>query len=110
VPELELVAGQAPAALAGLATPDTIFIGGGLTVDGLVEQCWQALRPGGRLVANGVTLQTESALLAWRERIGGELTRVSVAQAEPLGRFDSWRTAQPITLLSVEKPLADTDH
>lgn len=109
VPELELIAGQAPVALAGLATPDAIFIGGGLTVDDLVEQCWQALRPGGRLVANAVTLQTESALVAWRERIGGELTRVSVAQAEPLGRFDGWRTARPITLLSVEKPLADTE-
>ncbi|MBK1620844.1 cobalamin biosynthesis bifunctional protein CbiET [Lamprobacter modestohalophilus] len=110
VPELELVAGQAPAVLAELATPDAIFIGGGLTVDGVVEHCWQALRPGGRLVANAVTLQTESALVAWRGRIGGELTRVSVAQAEPLGRFDGWRTARPITLLSAEKPLADTDR
>ncbi len=104
VSELELVTGRAPEALVGLATPEAIFIGGGLTVDGLVEHCWQALKPGGRLVANAVTLQTEAALVAWRERIGGELTRVSVAQAEPLGRFDGWRTARPITLLSVEKP------
>ncbi|MBK5941740.1 precorrin-6y C5,15-methyltransferase (decarboxylating) subunit CbiE [Halochromatium roseum] len=110
VPGLELVTGRAPEALVGLATPDAIFIGGGLTIEGVVEQCWQALRPGGRLVANAVTLQTEAALVAWRERIGGELTRVSVAQAEPLGRFDGWRTARPITLLSVEKPLADTNR
>ncbi|MFP4063245.1 MAG: precorrin-6y C5,15-methyltransferase (decarboxylating) subunit CbiE [Halochromatium sp.] len=105
VPDLQLVAGRAPDALAGLATPEAIFVGGGLTVEGLVEHCWQALRPGGRLVANAVTLQTESALVAWRERLGGELTRVSVAEAEPLGRFDGWRTARPITLLSVEKPI-----
>jgi len=109
VPGLELVVGRAPAALAGLATPDAIFIGGGLTTDGVVEQCWQALRPGGRLVANAVTLQTEAALLAWRARIGGELTRVTVAQAEPLGRFDGWRPARPITLMSVEKPVAETE-
>lgn len=105
VPELALVAGRAPEALAGLRTPDAIFIGGGLSIAEVVEQCWQALRPGGRLVANAVTLQTESALVTWRERLGGELTRVSVAQAEPLGRFDGWQTARPITLLSVEKPL-----
>ncbi len=106
VPGLELVASRAPQALAGLDAPEAIFIGGGLTVEGVVEHCWQALKPGGRLVANAVTLQTESALVAWRARIGGELTRVSVAQAEPLGRFDGWRTARPITLLSVDKPLA----
>ncbi|MBK5930420.1 precorrin-6y C5,15-methyltransferase (decarboxylating) subunit CbiE [Halochromatium salexigens] len=106
VPGLELVAGRAPQALAGLDAPEAIFIGGGLTVEGIVEHCWQALKPGGRLVANAVTLQTEAALVGWRERLGGELTRVSVAQAEPLGRFDGWRTARPITLLSVDKPLA----
>lgn len=105
VPELRIVAGKAPAALIGLPAPDAIFIGGGLTTEGLSEQCWQALRPGGRLVANAVTLQSEAALVALRERIGGELTRISVAQAVPLGGFDGWRTAMPITLLTAEKPL-----
>lgn len=104
VPSLQLVAGRAPEALAGLAAPDAIFIGGGVTIPGVLEQCWASLKPGGRLVANAVTLQSEAALVAWREQVGGELTRISVAQAQPLGGFDTWRSALPITLLAVRKP------
>lgn len=104
VPALRLVAGRAPEALAGLPEPDAIFIGGGVTVPGVMEQCWASLKPGGRLLANAVTLQSEALLMTWRERIGGELTRISVAHAQPLGGFDTWRGALPITLLQVEKP------
>jgi len=104
VPGLQLVAGHAPAALAGLAAPDAVFIGGGVTVPGMLEQCWAALKPGGRLVANAVTLQSEAALVAWRERVGGELVRLAVSQAQPLGGFDTWRSALPITLLEARKP------
>ncbi len=104
VPALQLVAGHAPEALAGLAAPDAIFIGGGVTVPGVLEHCWASLKSGGRLVANAVTLQSEAALVAWREQVGGELTRISVAQAQPLGGFDTWRSALPITVLDVRKP------
>lgn len=104
VPGLQLVAGRAPEALDGLATPDAIFIGGGVTVPGVLNRCWQALKPGGRLVANAVTLQSEAALIAFRGEHGGELTRIEVAQARPLGGFDTWRGALPITLLQVGKP------
>ncbi|RQQ53534.1 precorrin-6y C5,15-methyltransferase (decarboxylating) subunit CbiE [Burkholderia stagnalis] len=104
VPGLQLVAGRAPDALAGLAAPDAIFIGGGATVPGVLDACWSALKPGGRLVANAVTLQGEIALAAWREHHGGTLTRVSLAQAEPLGRFDTWRQALPVTLYDTRKP------
>ena len=104
VPGLQLVAGYAPEALAGLPAPDAIFIGGGVTVPGVLEQCWQALKPGGRLVANAVTLQSEAVLVAFRAQHGGELTRIAVAQAQPLGDFDTWRSALPITLLQVHKP------
>lgn len=104
VPGLQLVAGRAPDALAGLAAPDAIFIGGGATVPGVLDACWSALKPGGRLVANAVTLQGEMALAAWRDRHGGTLTRVSLAQAEPLGRFDTWRQALPVTLYDTRKP------
>jgi precorrin-6Y C5,15-methyltransferase (decarboxylating) len=106
VPDIDIVAGRAPDALVGLPAPDAIFIGGGLTTAGVAERCWQALRPGGRLVANAVTLQSEAALVALRERIGGTLTRVQVAEAAPLGRFDGWRQAMPVTVLSADKPWA----
>ncbi|NWE76625.1 precorrin-6y C5,15-methyltransferase (decarboxylating) subunit CbiE [Pseudomonas yamanorum] len=105
VPGLQLIRGTAPHALAGLEAPDAIFIGGGVTRDGMLDTCWQHLRPGGRLVANAVTLQSEMTLMAWREQHGGELTRIHVAQAQPLGDFDTWRQALPITLLEVTKPL-----
>jgi precorrin-6Y C5,15-methyltransferase (decarboxylating) len=105
VPGLHLVRGTAPDALHGLPTPDAIFIGGGVTRDGVLDSCWQQLRPGGRLVANAVTLQSEMTLMNWRAEHGGELTRIHVAQAQPLGEFDTWRQALPITLLEVIKPL-----
>ncbi|CCG40517.1 bifunctional cobalt-precorrin-7 (C(5))-methyltransferase/cobalt-precorrin-6B (C(15))-methyltransferase [Magnetospirillum molischianum] len=104
VPGMVVVAGRAPEALAGLEPPDAVFIGGGLTVEGVVETCWSALKPGGRLVANAVTVQTEAAVVSWRERFGGSLTRLSVAQAGALGRFDTWRTALPVTIWVATKP------
>ncbi|MFJ4345771.1 precorrin-6y C5,15-methyltransferase (decarboxylating) subunit CbiE [Pseudomonas sp. NPDC089401] len=105
VPGLQLVCGKAPEALAGLERPDAIFIGGGVTRAGVLALCWERLRPGGRLVANAVTLQSELVLAHFREQHGGELTRLHVAQAQPLGAFDTWRQALPITLLDVVKPL-----
>jgi precorrin-6Y C5,15-methyltransferase (decarboxylating) len=104
VPGLQLIRGNAPQALAGLERPDAIFIGGGVTREGVLDTCWAQLKPGGRLIANAVTLQSEMTLMAWRERHGGELTRIHIAQAQPLGEFDTWRQALPITLLDVTKP------
>ncbi|SED32631.1 MULTISPECIES: precorrin-6y C5,15-methyltransferase (decarboxylating) subunit CbiE [Pseudomonas] len=104
VPGLQLIRGKAPQALAGLERPDAIFIGGGVTREGVLDTCWAQLKPGGRLIANAVTLQSEMALMAWREQHGGELTRIHIAQAQPLGDFDTWRQALPITLLDVVKP------
>jgi precorrin-6Y C5,15-methyltransferase (decarboxylating) len=103
VPGLRLVEGGAPDALVGLPAPDAIFIGGGVTVPGVLEACWSSLREGGRLVANVVTLQGEAALVDWRARHGGTLTRVAMSAAQPLGGFDTWRPALPITLLDVTK-------
>lgn len=104
VPGLQLVAGHAPEALEGLEAPDAIFIGGGVTIPGMLETCWANLKSGGRLLANAVTLQSEAALVSWRERHGGELVRLQVSQAQALGSFDTWRAALPITLLALRKP------
>ena len=105
VPGLQLVRGRAPDALQGLEAPDAVFIGGGVTRAGVFETCWAALKPGGRLIANAVTLQSEATLMHWRAQYGGDLTRLHIAQAQPLGEFDTWRQALPITLLDVSKPL-----
>ncbi|MBK5970692.1 MULTISPECIES: precorrin-6y C5,15-methyltransferase (decarboxylating) subunit CbiE [Thiorhodovibrio] len=103
VPELDLIEGRAPDTLTGLAAPDAIFIGGGLTRPGVVDRCWEALKPGGRLVATAVTLESELVLARLRQDHGGELIRVALAQAAPLGGFQSWEPARPLTLLCVSK-------
>ncbi|GHF29012.1 precorrin-6Y C(5,15)-methyltransferase [decarboxylating] [Streptomyces mashuensis] len=103
VPGLRVVTGAAPAALAGLPAPDAVFVGGGLTVPGLLPACWEALPPGGRLVANTVTLESEALLADWYRRHGGELTRLAVAHAVPVGGFTGWRQAMPVTQWSVVK-------
>ncbi len=97
VPELNLVAGEAPAALGDLPAPDAVFIGGGLSVDGLVETCLKALRPGGRLVANAVTVEGEARLFALHGKHGGQLARIAVSRAEPVGAFQGWRALMPVT-------------
>jgi precorrin-6Y C5,15-methyltransferase (decarboxylating) len=107
VPALRVVTGEAPAALAGLPVPDAVFVGGGLTVPGLLEACWDALAPGGRLVANTVTLESEALLAGWYGRVGGELVRLAVAHAVPVGGFTGWRQAMPVTQWSVTKPAGD---
>ncbi|WP_211358270.1 precorrin-6y C5,15-methyltransferase (decarboxylating) subunit CbiE [Amycolatopsis cihanbeyliensis] len=104
VPDLRVVTGAAPAALAGLAAPDAVFLGGGLGVPGLLDACWAGLRPGGRLVANGVTLQAEQALAAAYAEHGGELVRISIEQAAPLGGLTGWTPARAVTQWSVGKP------
>jgi precorrin-6Y C5,15-methyltransferase (decarboxylating) len=104
VPGLQLIAGKAPDALQGLPAPDAIFIGGGVTAHGVLDACWRALKPGGRLIANAVTLEGEAALVAWRAQYGGTLTRIALAEAQALGGFETWRSALPITLLDTRKP------
>ena len=83
--------------------PDAVFIGGGLTVPGLLEACWAALAPGGRLVANTVTLESEALLAERYRRHGGELVRLAVAHAVPVGGFTGWRQAMPVTQWSVRR-------
>ncbi|MER5551366.1 precorrin-6y C5,15-methyltransferase (decarboxylating) subunit CbiE [Streptomyces sp. NPDC002793] len=104
VPGLRVVTGRAPDALAGLPVPDAVFIGGGLTAPGLLDTCWEALPPGGRLVANTVTLESEALLAEWYRRLGGDLVRLAVAHAVPVGGFTGWRQAMPVTQWSVQKP------
>jgi precorrin-6Y C5,15-methyltransferase (decarboxylating) len=96
-PHLQIVAGQAPAALADLPSPDTIFIGGGVTRPDLLTTCWNALRPGGRLVANAVTVESELKLFQAQQQWGGSLTRIAVQRASPIGSFLGWKAFSPIT-------------
>jgi len=104
VPGLEVVEGAAPDALSGLATPDAIFIGGGASDTGVLDAATRALRPGGRLVVNAVTLETEAVLLARHAAFGGELIRIAVSRAGAVGTMTAWRPALPVTQWIWTKP------
>lgn len=104
VPGLHVVTGEAPHAFDGIPRPDAVFIGGGVTSDGLVAACWDALARGGRLVANAVTVDGEAALAGWHRRLGGELLRIAIARAEPIGTMLCWRPLLPVTQWAVVKP------
>jgi precorrin-6Y C5,15-methyltransferase (decarboxylating) len=104
VPSLEVVEGRAPDAFAGLATPDAVFVGGGASEGGVIDAAIAALRSGGRLVVNAVTLETEAELLARHAALGGTLTRIEVSRAEPVGGKTGWRSAMPVTQWAWVKP------
>ncbi len=99
---VEIVIGDAAEKLVGLASPDAVFIGGGVT-DGVLDGCWEALRPGGRIVAHSVTLDTEALLIERYRPHGGSLTRLLIENAEPLGRFLSWTPARAVTQWACRK-------
>jgi precorrin-6Y C5,15-methyltransferase (decarboxylating) len=104
VPGLDIIEGAAPAALSGLATPDAVFIGGGASDAGTLDAAARALRPGGRLVVNAVTLETEALLLARHAALGGELIRIALSRAAPVGEKTGWRAAMPVTQWLWTKP------
>ena len=104
VPRLGMIEGQATDVLAGLDPPDAVFIGGGASTPGLIGLCWDALPSRGRLVANVVTLEGEIALSEFRADHGGDLTRISVSRAEPVGPFTGWKPMMAVTQLIAVKP------
>ncbi len=97
VPGLEIVEDDAPAALSSLSAPDAIFVGGGGNEAGVIDAASRTLRPGGRLVVNAVTLETESLLLARHAVLGGEFIRIAISRADAVGTKTGWRSAMPVT-------------
>ena len=104
VPGLEVVEGAAQTVLSSLATPDAVFVGGGATDTGVLDAAARALRPGGRLVVNAVTLETEALLLARHAALGGELIRIAISRADAVGQMSGWRAAMPVTQWLWAKP------
>jgi precorrin-6Y C5,15-methyltransferase (decarboxylating) len=102
-PHLKLIEGTAPAAYDGLPEPDAVFIGGGLGDRGVVEGAWERLKQGGRLVANAVTAEGEAHLFALRGKLGGEMTRLSVARLAPIGELHGWKPLMPVTQYWVDR-------
>lgn len=105
-PNLRIVEGRAPEALKDLPQPDVVFVGGGLSSPAVFDAAWSALKPGGRLVANGVSLATEARLIELFQKHGGELVRLDVSRAGKAGTGNVfvWRAASPIVQWRVSKP------
>jgi precorrin-6Y C5,15-methyltransferase (decarboxylating) len=103
VPDLSIVQGSAPAALQDLPPPDAVFIGGGATAGGLVDAAWAALRSGGRMVVNGVTIETQAVLIERFRTMGGSLKTIQIAHADAVGGFHGMRPAMPVTQWSVAR-------
>lgn len=96
-PNLQIISQDILTAIISLPQPNAIFIGGGLTTPQLGEICWQALPPGGRMVANAVTVEGEQKLFNWQKQWGGQLSRFHIQRSEPLGKFSGWKAMAPVT-------------
>jgi precorrin-6Y C5,15-methyltransferase (decarboxylating) len=104
VPQLVVLEGDAPSVLEGLDAPDAIFIGGGGAATGVLDAAWNALKSGGRLVMNAVSLETEALLLTAHKRYGGELIRIGIERADAVSaNMTGWRPAMTVTQWSVSK-------
>ncbi len=103
-PDLQIVQGRAPENFDGLPRPDAVFIGGGLSDPGVLDAAWAALKPGGRLVANAVSIDSEARLIEWFQRHGGELVRLQASKAHKIGTVFAWRSATPVTQWRARKP------
>ena len=103
-PRLKIAAGSVPATLAGQQVPDAVFIGGGIGIPGVFETAWKHLKPGGRLVANVVTIEGEMHLYDLQEKHGGNLVRLDVSYLTPLGPHRAMKPRMSVTQWSAQKP------
>ena len=108
VPGLRVVEAWSADAVAALPRPDAVFVGGGATAD-LLDACWTALAPGGRLVVHGVTVETELVLHDARRRLGGSMSRIAVEELDDIGSLHGWKPARSIVQWSVEKAVLQED-
>jgi precorrin-6Y C5,15-methyltransferase (decarboxylating) len=104
VPSLRIENGDAPDSLVGMPTPDAVFLGGDVASETLFHACWDALRGGGRFVANAVTIEGEQALYQRHTRLGGELARIDVSVLDTVGTHRVMRPRMAVTQWSVTKP------
>ncbi|MDO5371695.1 MAG: cobalamin biosynthesis bifunctional protein CbiET, partial [Paracoccus sp. (in: a-proteobacteria)] len=101
-PQFEIREGSALELMPDLPAPDAVFVGGGLDA-ALLDALWASLPAGTRMVAHGVTLETESLLAGAQARLGGTLLRIELSQAAPLGGRRGWKASYPVVQWSVTR-------
>lgn len=103
-PRLKIIAGAAPKSYASQPQPDAVFIGGGIAIPGTFEQAWDALKPGGRMVANVVTIEGEMHLYDLHDKHGGELVRMEVSHLHRIGPLRAMKPKMAVTQWRAVKP------
>lgn len=91
--------GDSLAQLPTLPAPDAVFVGGGF--DAALHEALRQVAPRARLVVNAVTLATQALLADLHARHGGELWRIDLAQAAPLGAGHGWQAARSVVQWSL---------
>ncbi len=103
-PRLKIMAGKAPDTLRGLPRPDAVFIGGGVGIPGVFETAWESLKPGGRLVANVISIEGEMHLYDLQEKHGGELLRLEISRLAHVGPYRALKPRMAVTQWRTTKP------
>jgi precorrin-6Y C5,15-methyltransferase (decarboxylating) len=103
-PRIKIIKGEAPAALNGLENPDAVFIGGGMGDPGVFETSWEALKSGGRMVGNVVTLEGELHVIDLQEKYGGDLVRIDVSILSKVGNLRALKPRMSVLQWRAIKP------
>lgn len=107
VSNLEIIAGAAPAALAGLTGVDRIFIGGtGGQLQEILETCSRILVPGGVLVLNCILLESLTDALQQLARLPfgtTQLLSAAIARGQRLGKKTMLAPLNPVFIISAQK-------
>lgn len=103
-PRLKVIPGDVPATYAGQPAPDAVFIGGGIWLPGVFDGAWAALKPGGTLVANVVTIEGELTLYDLHDKHGGDIVRMEVSSLTYVGRLRALRPRMAVTQWRTQKP------
>lgn len=103
-PRLKVVAGEMPETLEGQPRPDAVFIGGGIWIPGVFEKAWNALKPGGNMVANVVTIEGDLHLYDLHEKHGGDIVRIEISNLAYVGRLRALKPRMAVTQWRTVKP------
>ena len=106
VPRLEVITGEAPQALAGLVSPDAVFVGGtGRQIQQIVEKAFTRLRVGGRLVASVASPENLCAVMETLKQAGADANcwMIQVSRGNPQLVDIRFETMNPHYLISATR-------
>ncbi len=102
---VEIVQGEAPAALDGLPAPTRVFIGGsGGQLRAIVDAALAA-NPGVRIVVNAISPQTVGEIAQIMREYGfaeQELVQLSVARGKPVGELHLMQGLNPVWIAAMQ--------